>query len=934
MVVGSMALEVRVLGDVDARIDDQPVDLGHVRQRCVLAVLVVDVNQILPVDQLIERVWGNRPPRDARNSLRSYLTRLRRALADQVVITHRPGGYVLAMDTASVDLHLFRDLLAQARATDNDEHAHGLFAQALGLWRGEAFAGLDTPWLVAERHALEQDRFAAELDYTDVRLRCGEYAHLLPELFTRTEQHSLDERLAGQLMLALYRGGRQADALRHYQQVRQRLANELGADPGPELQQLHQQILSADPTLRAMSAAPTPVPRQLPASPRAFTGRVRELAALTEALHHTGESTTTVISAIGGAAGIGKTALALHWAHQHTDQFPDGQLFANLHGFEPTAEPTPPEQAVRGFLATLGVDPRSIPANLDTQTGLYRSLVAGKRLLIVLDNAADSTQLSPLLPGSPTCTVLVTSRHRLSGLAITGVRLLELGVLSDSDARHLLAAHLGDDRLAAQPEAVDELLRWCAGLPLAMSIIAARAAAHPDFPLTALAGELHDATTRLEALDAGELTTNLRTVLDSSYQALDPDAATLFGLLGLAPGADIGLLAATNLMTTARPLLRQLETASLVQQHMPNRYRMHELVRLYATEQAERELPDKVRDSTLRRLTYFYLRTAHTADRLLHPQRIAVEITAHVVDRQPHPLTDATMAQRWLTSEYPCLVATQQLAVAHDWHTVVWQLAWTLNTFQWRQGHLRDLVACWRAGLAAAEQLADPITLAWTHRQLGYAYARAGEHTMALDHLWQALALAEHVKDTNIQAHVHSALSQTWALHGEDEQALAHAEHFLRLSLALGDPAHEAEALNAVGWYHARLCYHDQARDICGRALNLSRQHRHRDNEANALHSLGYIAHHTDKHTEAVGYYEQALILFRELDNTYREADTLDCLAEGHASCGHQVDARAIWQQALRLYQTQHRTADAERIQTKLAKLNPGRGGGTGRRLW
>jgi DNA-binding SARP family transcriptional activator/tetratricopeptide (TPR) repeat protein len=919
-VVVDVALELRVLGEVDARIDGQPVDLGHARQQCVLAVLMLHANHVVQVDQLVDGVWGSRPPRDARKSLRTYMSRLRAALAGEVEITHRRGGYVLALDAAVVDLYRFRDLLARARATGDDEHARVLFGQALGLWRGEAFAGLDTPWIVTKRHALEQDRFAAELDYTDMRLRCGEHAHVLPELSARVEAHPLDERLAAQFILALYRGGRQAEALRHYQRIRRRLADELGTDPGPQVQQVHQQILAANPALSVVSV---PVPRQLPASPRVFTGRAHKLAALTRALDRAGEGANVMISVIGGTAGIGKTALALHWAHQHADQFPDGQLFVNLHGFDPTADPTPPEQALRGFLDTLGVDPRSIPADLDAQTGLYRSLLTGKRMLIVLDNAADSTQLGPLLPGSPTCTVLITSQHRLSGLAVNGARPLDLDVLCDCDARHLLAAHLGEDRLAAEPEAVDELLRWCAGLPLAISIVAARAAAHPDFPLTALAGELHDATTRLEALDAGELSANLCAVLDSSYRALDRDTATLFGLLGLAPGPDISLPAAGNLVIQARPLLRQLETASLVQQHLPDRYRMHDLIRLYATEQAERKLPEEVRESALRRLADFYLHTAYAADRLLHPQRIPIDIAPPVLGCRPHPLTDTATALRWFETEHPCLLTTQQLAATHGWHTVVWHLAWTLNGFQWRQGRIRDLVACWQTGLAAAEQLADPTVLAWTHRYLGHAHAQAGEHVMALDYLRRALSLAERVEDTVLQAHIHSSLSRAWAQQNNDQQALAHATHFLRLSRALDDPAHEAEALNAVGWHYARLGCHDQARDACGHALGLSRQHRYRDNEANTLDSLGYIAHHTGQPAHALDYYRQALILFHELDNVYQEANTLDRLGEVHATWDHQTEARAVWQQALELYRTQHRTADAERIQRKLAERRP-----------
>ncbi|WP_244223926.1 NB-ARC domain-containing protein, partial [Amycolatopsis circi] len=385
-----------------------------------------------------------------------------------------------------------------------------------------------------------------------------------------------------------------------------------------------------------------PVPRQLPCPPRLFTGRTVELVQLDRHLDLAG----TV--AIGGTGGIGKTWLALHWAHQRLSRFPDGQLHVDLHGFDPTGQPTSAAEAIRGFLDALGVAPSAIPVDLEAQIGLYRSLLAGKRMLLVLDNARDIEQVTPLLPGTPTCTVLITSRRHLVGLAaLYGVQLLNLDVLPDSDARELLTGHLGPDRLATEPGTVADLLTMCAGLPLAVRIVAARAQHHPTFPLAVLAEELRDASARLDGLDAGGLRVNLRAVLSWSVRALSPQATRLFGLLGIAPGPDISLAAAEALAATPaaqlRTVLRELEIASLVQQHVPRRYRMHDLIRLYASD----TLTEDARDAALRRILHFYTHTAHAADRLLNPRQGSIPLDPPAPDALPHPLPDALAALAW-----------------------------------------------------------------------------------------------------------------------------------------------------------------------------------------------------------------------------------------------------------------------------------------------
>ncbi|MEU8003577.1 BTAD domain-containing putative transcriptional regulator [Catellatospora sp. NPDC049111] len=488
----SVTVEFVVLGEVAARHDGRTLRLGHARQRSVLAVLLLQAGRTVSADQLIDRVWAEQPPRRAHSTLYGYLSRLRQALtATGVTVAREHGGYQLTAHPATVDAHRFAQLVGQARDTTPGPARLALLDQALALWQGDALAGLDTPWLTAQRDVLERDRHAAELDRTDLALGLGRHDELLTPLAVRAAAHPLDERVAGQLMIALYRAGRPADALTHYQATRLRLADELGTDPGAPLRRLHQQILTDDPCLAAPEPPPStghggphPVPRQLPMPPRLFTARTEELGQLdaaAEAAPH-----APVIAAITGAGGVGKSWLALHWAHGAADRFPDGQLYVDLRGFDPTQPPVDATAALRGFLDALGVPAAAIPADPHAQAALFRSTVAGRRLLIVLDDARDNAHVLPLLPGSATCAVLVTSRNRLTGLATAhGARLLDLNLLTDIEARRLLGAHLGRERTAAEPVAVAALLRWCAGLPLALGIVAARAAARPDFALSA-----------------------------------------------------------------------------------------------------------------------------------------------------------------------------------------------------------------------------------------------------------------------------------------------------------------------------------------------------------------------------------------------------------------------------------------------------------------
>ncbi|MFL6121649.1 BTAD domain-containing putative transcriptional regulator [Actinophytocola sp.] len=890
-----MRAELRLFGEVTAVVDGRVVHLGPARQRCVLAVLAVEPNQLVPLTQLAGRVWGEDAPHRPTETLRSYLSRLRTVLSALDVGVHRrPGGYVLVVDEDVVDLHRFRGLVARARRAD-DVHAVTLYDKALALWRGEPFAGLESPWLAGVRDALTGEYLAARLDHHDVRLRRGQHAELTPDLLALAAEYPWDERLAAQVMLALYGGGRQAGALSFYDDLRVRLGEELGVDPGAELRDLHQRILRADPVLRPApppAAVPgRPVPRQLPAAPSGFTGRARELAELDHA------DRAARVSVLAGVGGVGKTWLALRWAHDNATRFPDGQLFANLRGFDPRDEPVAPETVLRAFVAALGVPAASMPATRDELAGLFRSLVADRRVLVVLDNARDSAQVAPLLPGGAGCSVVVTSRNRLSGtMSSTGARSVILDVLSPADARQVLVAQLGADRVAAGGDAVDELLTCCAGLPLALGIVAARANTEPGFPLSAFAAELRPAATRLDML--GDETAGLRHVLSWSYRALSPAAATLFARLGALPGPVFGEAAAASAggvpLEEVRVPLRELAGAHLVAEYEPGRYRMHDLVRLYAT-----ELATEHGDAPLRRVLDHYLRTAYAAALRLKPHRQPLALPEFDDLAVLVPLSSAAEAMAWFVRESPSLVAAVVAAEANGFGVHAWQLAWAMTDFFERHGHWRDYIATNHVALTAAVQLDDLVAQARTHRTLGRAYLFTGEHGPSLDHQERAAVLYERSGDLVSFAHAHIGIGNVYVRQNDYRRALSHARRSLDVFRELGHRAGQASALNAVGWCEAQLGMLADAEAHCRSALGLHHELADRHGEAGAWDSIGYVLMRASRHEEAVACFVESVALARDLRDRASEGEALDHLGDAHEAMGDRETARKYWQEAL-----------------------------------
>ena len=930
-----MGVSFRLLGEIEARVDDHPLDIGHARQRGVLAAMLVDVNQPVTPGQLLERVWGDRLPQRPRNALSAYLSRLRAVLAgtDHVDITRQAGAYMVTADPMVVDLHGFRDLTARARAATDAESGESLLRRALALWRGEALATLDSPWVTAVRHTLEAERLAAELDHNDLALALGRHGALLSRLSAQAAAHPLDERLAGQLILALYRSGRQADALEHYERVRLMLAEELGADPSPELRRLHRRILVADAALtvephlvvgRSEHRAELPVPHQLPAPLPSFALRANELAALDAVSSGAGEPGAVAVVALSGTAGVGKTTLAVHWAHRVADRFPDGQLYVDLHGFAPDGSVTDPAEVLRGFLIALGVPVQAIPSNMDARAGLYRSMMAGRRVLVLLDNARDVYQVRSLLPGTPGCFVVVTSRNELIGLAAAhSAYLLALDLLSPAEARDLLTRRLGRERVTGEPAAVDQMVARCARLPLALAIVAARAAARPGFSLGVLVDDLSDAHAGLDAFTAGDVASDLRAVFSWSYQALSEDAARLFRLLGLHPGPDVGAPAAASLygepVSHVRPLLAELTRASLVIERAPGRYAFHDLLRAYAVELAHILDKDVDRDAAVHRLLDHYLHTAYAADEQWDPSRHPIGLAAPQAGIQPERLADQRKALAWFTTERVVLLAVIQLAGRTGFDTHVWQLAWTLADFFDRRGHWHDWAAVLAAGLAATRRLGDQRAAAYIHRGLGRAHTRMGDFDAALCHFRRALHLFERLGDRTGQAHAQLNLAWTFGRRGDYRRALGRARRALDLYQAAGHRVGQARTLNSTGWYHAQLGEHLRALRHCRRALALLRAVGDRRGEANTCDSLGYIHHELRRYQEATAWYQRAGDLFRETGDPYYEADTLTHLGDARHAAGNPEGARDAWQHALAILERLGHV-DAVAVRARLAR--------------
>jgi DNA-binding SARP family transcriptional activator len=923
--------------------------LGSPQQRAVLAALLLHEGAQVTSEGLIDALWGDQPPSSAMHMIRVYIHRLRTALerGEPGQIRYVGGGYALDFDTRACDLTRFTTLIAEARSTRQDADpstAADLYTRALALWTGPALAGVPGPYAAAQRTRLNELRLTAQEEHLATLVDLGAYDQAATELATLTAAHPLRERPRELQMLALYRAGRQAEALEAYQQTRLLLDEELGVDPGPGLRAIHQRILAMDPALLTPTPTPTsapapapapaevaaPAPAQLPADIAHFTGRADHVRALTALAAQA--AGTVVVTAIGGTAGIGKTALAVHWAHRHAAEFPDGALYVNLRGFDPSSPPLPATTALRGFLDALAVPSARIPTGLEAQSGLYRSTLSGKRVLIVLDNAHDPDQVRPLLPGVPGCLVLVTSRNKLTGLiALDGAHSLTLDLLTAHEARELLIRRLGAARVEAEPETTEQLIELCAHLPLALNITAARAAMRPGFPLTAFAAELREARGRLSALDVGDSAANVRAVFSWSYQALGDAAARMFRLLGTHPGPDITVPAAASLAAIdrdrARNALDELTRAHLLTEHAPGRYTFHDLLRLYAAEQTRTHDTDEERDQALRRTLDHYVRTAYDGTLILSSYgnpASAPEIEPGVT---PEALVDNQQAWDWFTAEHPVLLAAITQAAAHGLDTHVCRLADFVSTFLYRGGHWDDYRATQTEALAAASRLGDATGQAHAHRHLGQAHVFAQNDPDGQAHLESAAALYRQAGDLIGQARVNSMLGTMLRRQGRYQESIEQVEQALSAYREAGDRLGQAGMLNSIGWTYSQLGDYKHALTYCQEALACCREVPEADRgpsseivEAGIRDSLGHVHHHLGQHRQAIACYRQALDLFRKARNRYEQAGTLSRLGDAYEATGDRDAARAAWEEAETIFEElQH--PDAEDVRRKIKGL-------------
>jgi DNA-binding SARP family transcriptional activator/tetratricopeptide (TPR) repeat protein len=922
----------RVLGPVEVVVDGRPLDIRRPQQRAVLALLLLDAGRVLPAARIGTALWADAAPGSARTQVQVCVSRIRavlRAAGLGDALVTEAGGYRL-VPRGTVDVEEFTQAVRLAAMASAAGH-HGVAAaglrEALALWRGPALTGAAGAFVEATSAALGDRRLAAYEQLADAELALGRHDAVLRVLGPLVDAHPLRERLVGQLMLAMAGGGQQSRALRLFADTRSRLADELGMEPGPDLIQAHLLVLRQQvPAQRVPSPArPHQAPAQLPADVAGFTGReapLRELDALLPA-DGSALAATVVISAIGGTAGVGKTALAVHWAHRVAHRFPDGQLHVNLRGFDLEGRSVTTGEALRGFLDALGVPPQRVPADPAHQAGLYRSLLSGRRVLVVLDNARDADQVRPLLPGTPGCLVVVTSRDSLGGLVVAeGARPLVLDLLPADEARDLLAARVGADRAAAEPDAVGRIVRRCARLPLALAIVAARAAAHPGFPLAALADELRDAP--FDTLHAGDPATDLRAVFSWSYRTLDDAAARLFRLLGLHPGPDVALPAVASLAglpaSALRAPLAALTRAHLLTERVPGRYAQHDLLRAYAASTAA-GVDSPVELATARaRLYDHYLHSAHAADLLVDRYRLAQPI------RPPEPAAGVVVVEHaghlgalaWLTAERQVLLAVvaQAASVGDNGHA--WRLAATLTTFLDRQGHWHDLGEAQRVALEASGRQGDLAGQAQAHRGLAIVDTWLGDQQGAHAHYERTLDLHARMGDPVGRANTYIGLSWMCARHGRYAEALEHTRQALALFRAVDSAAGQAKALNNIGWLHARIGSHERALECCRQALAVHERNGDRHGAALAWDNLGYVHHGLGDHAEAADCYRRALALHHELGDRYDEADVLANLGDTLHAAGATAGAWTAWHQALAVYDELN-LPDADTLRARIA---------------
>ncbi|GAA3461469.1 BTAD domain-containing putative transcriptional regulator [Saccharothrix longispora] len=907
-------MRVNLLGPVElVSAGGEAVRLGAAKRRTVLAALALELNRVVSGDRLLDLVWDGSPPPQAKAALQGHIAQLRKVLADGVSLVTRAPGYVLTGTRGDVDAFRFEDLVASARDAD-DERAVAALREALDLWRGPVLADVPGDQLrEAVSARLEELRLVAVQDLATRLFRLDRAGEVVSGLRDAVDANPLREALVSRLVLALHWTGRQAEALELFHRTRERLAEELGVDPGPELREAYQTVLAGD-------TAPKPpvverAPAQLPREHRGFVGRELELSDL-------GESLMGQDSAIGllvGPAGVGKTALALRWAHRVAGDFPDGQLFVNLRGFDET-EPLDPRVALVGFLRALGLTDSQIAVDLEDQAAQYRSLLAGRRVLVLLDNARSAEQVRPLLPGSARCLVLVTSRHRLDDLVVTeGATSLHVPTLPEESAEHLLAALLGRPRIEQEPEAVAELCELCDRLPLALRIAGARLASRPRWTIQSLVDELRDEQGRLSALSLPEAGRGVHAALAVSYRELPEGAARLFRRLGLHPGTDLDSYAAAALLdinvVSARTHLRTLAYANLLHESTPDRYSRHDLVRLFTHHLAATESDVDNRVATARLLDY-YLHVADSARAHLSDHVRPFGPPEHRPASFPE-LPSHAAALDWFTLEEANLGLALDMALNSGQRERTWQLALCLDAFHFRRGNRLDRLALCRIGLAAARSLGDGHAEATFLLRLGSTLADLGRIDEAIEACTRAASLAGGDRDLELAA----LANLGYCLMADDQLDRAQAVILDALEVAreVGDKRSQASVQNNLANVLLRKHQPEEALRHATEALGLFPAAPSKAHTA-TLHTVGAASQQLGRADEALESYRAGLALAARLGDRYQEALCHRAIGDVLEQSEGQDAARPHWLAALRLYRDL-RLADADDVARKLDLL-------------
>jgi DNA-binding SARP family transcriptional activator len=909
------------LGPVRAVRDGREFGLGGPKPRAVLALLLVAEGRVVPADYLVEVLWRGAPPPGAAKTLRSYVSRLRQLLGPEAALVSRGGGYAITVKPDLVDASRFERLVGAGRdALSRGEAAGaaGRFGEALALWRGRALADVsEVEPLALEAARLEELRLVAVEGRGEAGIELGLAAEVIGELERLVAEYPVRERLWRLLVLALYRAERQADALAAYRRARTVLAEELGIEPGEELRQLEEAVLRHEVPPPVTAA----VTRTLPRDIAQFTGRGGELRRLLGELTGAAAGGGVVgICAIGGMAGIGKTTLAVHAAHRLAERFPDGQLFLPLHAHTPGQRPVDPADALASLLLAAGVGAHAIPAGLEARAARWRDYLAGKKVLLVLDDAAGHKQVRPLLPGTAGSLVLITSRRRLAALEDAAV--INLDALAPGEAAELLARLAGRPGLDAGDAGVGEIARLCGYLPLAIGMLGRQLHYHLAWTTAGLAAQLAAARDRLELMRAEDL--SVAAAFDLSYQDLTSDQRRLFRRLGLHPGPDVDAYAAAALDgTTVDTALRGL--ADLYDQHLltepgHGRYRLHDLLREHAHGLAAAADPaDSIAAGD--RLLDYYLHTALAASRHIATRTFA--------NRSPPPgrppawapqISTTSRAADWLEAERANLHAAAEYAAAcgRPQHAIAITAAMSgfLRAYgYWDQDaalHQTTMVVARQAGDRAGQADAliqlgilhgvagDYLAAAAGHRQAMAIYRDIGDRlgqARALNYLGEvqlltadypaaaaseteALALARDVGDQAVQADALIDLGSVQQLTGDYGAAAGHIQQGLALYQEIGHVWGQADAFNHLGIVQRLTGDYAAAAVSQQQSLALFRQSAHRRGEADALNELGLVQQLAGDHPAAATSHQQALELFRDLGNRLGQAEALNSLGE------------------------------------------------------